>query len=304
MSQIVIFTLRTKGLKMDFKDTFFSIKQSLKLKDGLLDFKQSRIMGIINVSPDSFYAGSRKTEAGDILKKASEMILQGTDILDVGAYSSRPGAENISEKEEMLRLEKALGPIREFHPDVLISVDTFRAGIARRVVKDFAVDLINDISGGDLDKGMFPAIAELGVPYIIMHMKGNPSNMQDKAEYSDVVREIIRTFSEKISRLNLLGVKDIIIDPGFGFAKNIDHNFEILRQLEAFQIFSQPLMIGISRKSMIYKTLNISPSESLNGSSVLHTIALGKGANILRVHDVREAKEAILLVERTRMPGN
>jgi len=289
---------------MDFKDTSFSIKQSLKIRDKLLDFNRSRIMGIVNVSPDSFYAGSRKTETDEILEQVSLMISQGTDILDIGAYSSRPGADHISEKEEIQRLEAALGPIRKLHPDIPISVDTFRAGIARRMVKDFGVDLINDISGGDLDKEMFPTMADLGVPYIIMHMKGSPADMQEKAKYSDVVGEIIHSFSEKINRLNLLGVKDIIIDPGFGFAKDVEHNFEILNRLEAFRIFPQPLMVGVSRKSMIYKTLNISPSESLNGSSVLHTIALTKGANILRVHDVREAKEAIQLVERTRMQGN
>lgn len=289
---------------MDFKDTSFSVKQSMKIRDKLLDFNLSRVMGVINVSPDSFYEGSRKTDTGELLEQVSGMISQGVDILDIGAYSSRPGAENISEKEEMHRLEAALVPIRKISPGIPISVDTFRAGIARKVVKDFDVDMINDISGGDLDREMFPAVAELGVPYVIMHMKGSPANMQEKAEYSDVVREIIHSFSEKIKRLNLLGVKDIIIDPGFGFAKNTDHNFEILNQLDAFRIFSQPLLVGISRKSMIHKTLDISPSESLNGSTVLHTIALMKGCNILRVHDVREAKEAIQLVERTGRGGN
>jgi len=291
-------------LKMESKDTFFSEKQSLKCRGRLLDFKQARIMGILNITPDSFYPGSRKTDPVNILDQASLMISEGADILDVGAYSSRPGGKDISVKEEMQRLDKALTLIRKSHPDVLVSVDTFRAGIARNVVRDFQVDIINDISGGDLDKEMFPAIADLGVAYVIMHMKGNPSNMQEKAEYEDIVREIILSFSEKISRLNLLGVKDIIIDPGFGFAKNMDHNFEILNQLEAFQIFTQPLLCGISRKSMIYKTLEGSPDDSLNGTSVLHTIALNKGANILRVHDVKEAKEAILLVERTRKSQN
>jgi len=284
---------------MEPKDTVFSVKQSLNCRGSLLDFKQAMIMGILNITPDSFYPGSRKTDKGSILEQAALMISEGTDILDVGAYSSRPGAEAISEKEEMKRLEKALGIIREEHPDILLSVDTFRSGIARRVVKDFAVDIINDISGGELDREMFPAIADLGAAYIIMHMKGNPSNMEKHAKYSDVLREIIQSLSEKISRLNLLGVNDIIIDPGFGFAKTIDHNFEILEQLDAFRIFPQPLMIGISRKSMIHRTLDISPNDALNGSTVLHTIALLKGANILRVHDVKEARETILLVKKT-----
>jgi len=281
------------------KDTFFSNKQSLNCRGRLLDFNTALVMGILNITPDSFYAGSRNTDPGKILEKAAEMIAQGADILDVGAYSSRPGAENVSEKEELLRLEAALKVIRSSFPDALLSVDTFRSAIARRVVKEFEVDMINDISGGDLDGEMFPTIADIQVPYIIMHMKGEPANMQEHAVYKDVVREIIRDFSEKINRLNRLGINDIIIDPGFGFAKTVDQNFDILRQLDAFHIFKQPLMAGISRKSMIYKTLEYEPEDALNGSTVLHTIALLKGANILRVHDVREAREAVLLVSKT-----
>ena len=231
------------------------------------------------------------------------MIGQGADILDIGAYSSRPGASAIGEEEELTRLAGALEIIRYNYPQVLISVDTFRSGIAKKVVGEFGVDMINDISGGEFDSEMFPTIASLQVPYTIMHMKGTPANMQEHAVYDNVVKEIVQYFSEKISRLNQLGVNDIIIDPGFGFAKTIDQNFEILRQLEAFGVFNQPLMVGISRKSMIYKTLDCSPQEALNGSTVLHTIALMKGANILRVHDVSEAQEAVVLVNETRDSG-
>jgi dihydropteroate synthase len=283
---------------MDSKDTFFSKKQSLCCRDRLVPFDRPLLMGILNITPDSFYSGSRVTDPGRILEHAGEMIRQGTDILDLGAYSSRPGAGDLSETEEMLRLEKALPVIREAFPGVLLSVDTFRSGVARRAVLDFGADIINDISGGDLDEDMFPAIAGLGVPYVVMHMKGRPSNMQKYAVYDDVVREIILDFSGKLNRLNRLGVKDIILDPGFGFAKTAGHNFQILRQLEDFHIFSQPLMAGLSRKSMIYRTLDISTDQALNGTTVLHTIALLKGVSILRVHDVRPAMEAILLVER------
>jgi dihydropteroate synthase len=196
----------------------------------------------------------------------------------------------------------ALDVIRSQHPDMLLSVDTFRAEMAMEVVKDYHVSMINDISGGDLDPEMFPAMATLQVPYVLMHMKGTPADMQDHASYEDVVKEIIYGFSEKIGQLNRLGVNDIIIDPGFGFAKTIEHNYQILRQLEAFHIFSQPLMVGLSRKSMVYRVLGRAPEEALNGSTVLHAIALMKGANILRVHDVKEAAETIKLVGKTFPP--
>ena len=286
-------------MKMNFKDTFFSNKHFLNCRGRLLQFDTAMVMGIINVTPDSFYRGSRYMDPGEILVRASEMIESGADMLDVGAYSSRPGAGDISETEEISRLEKVIPPIRESFPEVLLSVDTFRSNVARRVVADHDVNIINDISGGDLDENMFEVIAELQVPYVLMHMRGSPATMQNNTNYTDVTREIILSLSNKISLLNSLGVNDIIIDPGFGFAKTIDQNFEILRQLEAFQIFSQPLMTGTSRKSMIYKTLDCDSGEALNGSTVLHTIALLKGANILRVHDVKEAREAILLVKKT-----
>jgi dihydropteroate synthase len=288
---------------MEFKDTFFSEKQSMNCRGQLLSFEPALVMGILNITPDSFYAGSRKTIPGEILKKASQMIDEGADILDIGAYSSRPGSVDISEKEEYARLVTALGIVRKNYPEALISVDTFRSGIARKVVGEFGVDMINDISGGELDSEMFNTIASLQVPYTIMHMKGNPANMREHTAYDDVVKEIVNYFSEKIHHLNKLGINDIIIDPGFGFAKTIEQNFQILSQMQAFGIFKQPMMAGISRKSMIYKTLEGSPMEALNGSTVLHTIALMKGACILRVHDVKEAREAVLLVNRMMDSG-
>jgi dihydropteroate synthase len=284
---------------MSPKDTFFSHKQSLNIGGGILDFKQPRIMGIMNITPDSFYQGSRLMDPDEILKRANEMISEGADILDIGAYSSRPGSGGIPMEEEMQRLVMALDVIRQSYTDMLISVDTFRPEIASMAVNDFNVNMINDISGGDMDTGMYDTVADLQVPYIMMHMKGKPSDMQEHAEYADVVKEIILRFSEKLEQLNKLGVNDIIIDPGFGFAKTIEHNFQILQQLEAFNIFNQPLMVGISRKSMIYKVLGTHPAEALNGSTVLHTIALMKGANILRVHDVKEAHETIKLFGKT-----
>ena len=284
---------------MSSKDTFFSHKQSLNIGGRILDFKQPRIMGIMNITPDSFYQGSRLMDPEKILKRAKKMISEGADILDIGAYSSRPGSDGIPVKEEKQRLVVALEVIRQTFPDMLISVDTFRPEIASMAVNDFNVHMINDISGGDMDTGMYDTLAGLQVPYVMMHMKGKPSDMQDHADYSDVVKEIIFCFSEKLGQLNKLGINDIIIDPGFGFAKTILHNYQILKQLEAFHIFNQPLMVGISRKSMIYQVLDTHPSESLNGSTVLHTIALMKGANILRVHDVKEARETIKLFGKT-----
>lgn len=283
---------------MVFKDTFFSDKQSLNCRGQLIALNSPLIMGILNITPDSFYAGSRITEPGKILEVAAEMIDQGADLLDIGASSSRPGAREIPVKEEMKRLETALKVVRKEFPNLLLSVDTYRSEIARRVVEDFGVNMINDISGGGMDREMFPVVADLQVPYILMHMRGRPENMQKHTVYNDVVREVIRDLSGKVGRLNRMGVNDIIIDPGFGFAKNVEQNFKLLNRLEAFRIFLQPLMVGLSRKSMIYRTLDTGPEDALNGSTVLHTIALMKGADILRVHDVREAREAVMLVQK------
>jgi dihydropteroate synthase len=288
---------------MDFKDTFFSDTRSINIRGRLMYFQPALIMGILNITPDSFYAGSRLNDPAAIRRKAAEMIDAGAEIIDVGAWSSRPGAGDIPEKEELSRLDTALAVIRESFPGIIISVDTCRSAVARKVVKEYGVDMINDVSGGNLDQEMFTTVADLGVPYVLMHMKGHPSDMQEHAVYKDVVREIIHCLSEKVGRLNRLGVNDVIIDPGFGFAKTTDHNFEILNRLESFRIFNQPLLVGLSRKSMVYRTLECTPDEALNGSTVLHTIALMKGADILRVHDVREARESLVLYRKMMEAG-
>lgn len=289
---------------MDFKDTSFSKKQSLQCRGRLIRFDRPLLMGVLNITPDSFYSGSRILDPEKLREKAVQMTEEGADILDVGAYSSRPGARDIPETEELSRLEKALPVIRKASPEPLLSVDTFRHRVAERAVREFGADIINDVSGGNLDSDMFDTVARLGVPYVLMHMRGTPANMQEHAVYKDVVNEIMLDFSGRINRLNRLGVKDIIIDPGFGFAKTVDHNFQILSRLGAFRIFQQPIMTGLSRKSMIYKTLDTTAEDALNGTTVLHALALMKGTNILRVHDVRPAREAILLVSRMLEAGS
>ncbi len=279
------------------KDTFFSIKPSLNCRGRILTFERPRVMGILNITPDSFYRESRISNTDSIREQAGRMLREGASILDIGAVSTRPGAGEISVKQELDRLRPALETIRKAYPEAILSVDTYRSEIARRVVEDYAVDMINDVSGGQMDGDMFGTIADLQVPYILMHMKGKPADMQKHALYKDVVKEILAYFSAGVAALNSLGVNDLIIDPGFGFAKTIKQNYEILGRLDAFHMLELPLLVGISRKSMIYKTLGISASEALNGSTALHTIALMMGANIIRVHDVREAMETIVLLE-------
>ena len=264
----------------------------------LIDLSVPRIMGVLNITPDSFYAGSRLENETEILRRASEMLKSGADILDIGGYSSRPGADDITEEEELERVTGALRNLRREFPSAILSLDTFRSSIADICISEYGVDIINDISGGSLDSAMFGTIAKHNVPYIIMHMKGNPQNMQKNPFYEDIMTEIIRWFSEKKRELVLKGVKDIIIDPGFGFGKTIEHNFIMLNNLERFSILDLPVLAGLSRKSMIWKILGIGPEESLNGTTVLNTIALMKGISILRVHDVAEAVEAVRLVSR------
>jgi dihydropteroate synthase len=266
----------------------------------LLDLGIPRVMGVLNITPDSFYSGSRVNSDSEILKRAAEMIESGADMLDVGAYSSRPGAEDITEKEELDRLIPALEILRREFPSVILSLDTFRSSIAESGIKHFGVNIINDISGGLLDERMFDIIERYNVPYIIMHMKGNPRTMHLNPVYNDLMAEIIKWFSGRKQELVLRGVRDIIIDPGFGFGKTIDHNFILLNKLERFSVLELPLMVGLSRKSMIWKTLGISPDESLNGTLVLNTVALMKGAGILRVHDVKEAVQAVKLLSRLK----
>ncbi|HRJ81833.1 MAG TPA: dihydropteroate synthase [Cyclobacteriaceae bacterium] len=251
-------------------------------------------MGVINVTPDSFYAGSRLMDEKEILKHAEKVLTEGASILDVGGYSSRPGAENISEQEEEHRVLSALQGIKKRFPEAILSIDTFRSGIARKAVL-LGADMINDISGGDLDADMFNTVAQLQVPYCCMHMKGNPETMNNLTQYSNLMHEIITYFHQKVAALQQAGVKDSIIDPGFGFAKTVEQNFQLMNNLHALKILEKPLMVGISRKSMIWKTLQSTPEHALNGTTALNMVALMKGASILRVHDVKEAAEAVKL---------
>lgn len=266
----------------------------------LLDLSVPRVMGIINVTPDSFYEGSRVEGEKAIVETAVEMIKDGASIIDVGGYSSRPYAREVTSEEEGNRVLSAIKLISAEIPDAVISIDTFRAGIARKAVLDCGAAMINDISGGEADKEMFSVVANLNVPYIMMHMQGMPGNMQNNPVYEDVVADILKWFGGKIVTLQQSGVKDIILDPGFGFGKTIKHNFEILQHFGDFSVAGLPLLAGISRKSMIWKTLEITPDEALNGTSVLNAVALLAGADILRVHDVREAVETVRLIEKLK----
>ena len=266
----------------------------------LMDLSEPQVMGILNVTPDSFYAGSRSETEKDIVQRLHQIIDEGASIIDIGGYSSRPNAEHISEEEEMNRLRNGLEIIRQHSPNAVVSVDTFRADVAKMCVEEYGVAIINDISAGQMDEQMFPTIAKLGVPYIIMHMKGTPQDMQVSPKYDHFLKEIFYYFSEKVQKLRDLGVKDIIIDPGFGFGKTLEHNYELMNHLEEFSLFELPLLVGVSRKSMIYKLLETTPEEALNGTTALHTIALLKGANILRVHDVKEAVESIKIVQKMK----
>ena len=266
----------------------------------LMDLSEPQVMGILNVTPDSFYAGSRSETEKDIVQRLHQIIDEGASIIDIGGYSSRPNAEHISAEEEMSRLRNGLEIIRKHSPNAVVSVDTFRADVAKMCVEEYGVAIINDISAGQMDEQMFPTIAKLGVPYIIMHMKGTPQDMQVSPKYDHFLKEIFYYFSEKVQKLRDLGVKDIIIDPGFGFGKTLEHNYELMNHLEEFSLFELPLLVGVSRKSMIYKLLGTTPEEALNGTTALHTIALLKGAHILRVHDVKEAVESIKIVQKMK----
>lgn len=272
---------------------------TMNLRGKLVELQRPWVMGILNVTPDSFYADSRTpmAEPERIAQRVRQILAEGADIIDVGAYSSRSGADDISPLEEMRRLEVALSTVREVAPEVYVSVDTFRSEVARQCVEHFGVDLINDISGGVLDRAMPKVVARLGVPYIIMHMKGNPETMQTAPEYQDVVAEVLEFLARQQQRFFDAGGKDVIIDPGFGFGKTLLHNYRLMDRLQDFHELHAPLLVGVSRKSMIYKLLETTPQEALNGTTVLHTIAMMKGAHILRVHDVQAAVEARTLVE-------
>lgn len=272
--------------------------QTLNIKGELISLEEPLVMGILNVTPDSFYEGSRKQTETDIRNRIEEILQEGGTIIDLGGYSSRPDAQDVSPEEEMERLCLALRILRDEYPKAMVSVDTFRADIARRCVEEYGAAIINDISGGELDAAMFPTIADLHIPYIIMHMRGTPKTMQQHCDYQNLTADILLYFSKKIEQLHLMGVNDVIIDPGFGFSKTLEQNYELMRHLADFSLFEKPLLVGISRKSMIYKLLGGTPAESLNGTTVLNTYALLNGANILRVHDVKAAVEAVRIFKQ------
>jgi dihydropteroate synthase len=257
-------------------------------------------MGILNTTPDSFFGGSRTQDVTKISERIKKMVVDGVDIIDVGAYSSRPQASVVSEQEEMSRLNIALEILVKDYPTVPISVDTFRSGVAKHVHTNFGVGIINDISGGTLDENMFDTVAQIGVAYILMHMRGNPATMQSLCIYNNVVSEVLDFLQKQTYELNQRGVTDVIIDPGFGFAKTTELNFTLLKNLEVFSTINAPLLVGLSRKSMIYKTLGIDPDNALTGTIAANFAALTKGAKILRVHDVKEAKETIAIFEALR----
>lgn len=283
------------------KDTFFQKKAIINAGGKLIDLTAPKVMGIINITPDSFYAESRKIAIADVLKQAEKMLADGAAFLDIGAYSSRPGAADISIQEETDRLLPAIEAIVASFPSAVISVDTFRAGVAEAAVMAGA-HIINDISGGELDADMFQSVARLQVPYVLMHMKGTPQTMNQLAQYDDVFGEVFDYFVKKIYRLKQLGVHDIILDPGFGFAKKAEHSYALMNRMQEFDVLQLPILVGISRKKMIYGLLNTTAGEALNGTIVLNTIALMKGASILRVHDVKEAVEAVKLYMALRRP--
>lgn len=288
-----IFT--TSIMKSMPENNFFSTQPLLNVKGKLLDMSQPRVMGVLNVTPDSFFDGGQYLSTDAVLLQVEKMLQDGATFIDVGGYSSRPGAEVVTPEEEIKRVVPAIRRIMKAFPDALISIDTFRSEVARAAVEEGAC-IINDVSGGEADARMFETVGTLHVPYILMHMRGTPQTMNQHTNYEDMLKEIAAYFQQRILSLQQQGVKDIILDPGIGFAKTVQQNFQLLQQLDYFRIFSQPKLIGVSRKSLIWRTLNITPEEALNGTSVLNTVALLKGASILRVHDVKEAVEVIKLI--------
>ena len=275
------------------------VQYTINVGGKLLDLGEPQVMGILNVTPDSFYGKSRKQSDEEIAARVRSVLQEGGSMIDIGAYSTRPGAADVPVETEMSRLRHGLGILRREAPDAIVSVDTFRADVARMCVEEYGVQIVNDISGGELDDRMFDTVAILGVPYILMHIKGNPQNMQDNPQYDDLMCEMLVYFGSKVQRLHEMGVKDIILDPGFGFAKTLDHNYELMNRMEDLKVLGLPLLVGVSRKSMIYRLLGTSPDEALNGTTALHAMSLLKGASILRVHDVREAVETVEIVKKT-----
>lgn len=272
----------------------------INTKGRLIDLEYPIVMGILNLTPDSFYANSRKQQIYEILKSVEKILLDGALILDIGAQSTRPNSKFLSPEIELERLIPPLSAINREFPETIISVDTFYADVAKYCVNECGVSIINDVSGGELDSQMFSTVAELNVPYVLMHMRGTPQTMQQATDYDNLLEDISLYFSEKVRALRQMGVNDIILDPGFGFAKDVNQNYQLMNSLKFFQNFELPLLVGISRKSVVTKFLNVSVDEALNGTAVLNTFALLNGANILRVHDVREAVEAIKIVEKIK----
>ena len=276
------------------------LNRTINIKGELFSLDRPVVMGILNVTPDSFFAGSRKRTETEITTRIEEILAQGGDWIDIGGYSSRPDATPVTADEEMRRLELGLEILRHDYPSVPVSVDTFRADVARYCVEKYGVAMINDISAGELDPEMFRTVADLQVPYIMMHMRGTPQTMASLTDYTDLMDEIMLYFAEKVRQLRLMGVSDLILDPGFGFSKTLEQNYELMAHLREFGIFDLPILVGISRKRMIYQLLGGSPEESLNGTTALHTYALLNGADILRVHDVKEAVEAVRIVQKIK----
>ena len=282
------------------KEPFYARKKTITLDGRLIEIDHPMVMGILNVTPDSFYDGGKYVSNKAIIDRAAKILEEGGEIIDIGAYSTRPGARDIPVMEEAEKLKSAVSLVRKEFPDAIISIDTFRASVAREIINEAGPCIINDISGGTMDDKMFETVAELGVPYIMMHIQGTPQTMQQNPQYDDVVQEILMFFAERVQQLKLLGVKDVILDPGFGFGKTIDHNFDLMNRLDSFGLFQFPLLVGVSRKSMIWKFLGTSAAESLNGTTVLNTVALLGGADILRVHDVKEAVETIKIYSKLK----
>ncbi len=279
---------------------FLKRKNTVSLNGKILDISHPIVMGILNVTPDSFFDGGKYKTEKKVLKRAEDILEQGGSVIDIGALSTQPGSEAISTKEEIDRLLPAVKAVRKNFPDAFVSIDTYRSWVALKVIEDCGPCMVNDVSGGNFDAHMFDTIGKLGVPYILMHMQGTPLKMQENPEYEDIIRDISLFFTEKVKRLTKAGVKDVIIDPGFGFGKTLEHNYELLNRLDSFKVFQLPLLVGVSRKSMISKLLKSNPDEALNGTSVVNTLALMGGADILRVHDVKEAVEVVRIFEKVR----
>lgn len=279
---------------------FLKRKNTVVLNGKILDLSHPIVMGILNVTPDSFFDGGKYKTEKKVLKRAEDILEQGGSIIDIGALSTQPGADAISTKEEIDRLLPAVKAVKKNFPNAFISIDTYRSWVALKVIEDCGPCMVNDVSGGNFDPHMFDTVGKLGVPYILMHMQGTPLKMQENPEYEDIIREISLFFTERVKQLTKAGVKDVIIDPGFGFGKTLEHNYELLNRLDSFKVFQLPLLVGVSRKSMIYKLLKSNPEEALNGTSVVNTLALMGGTDILRVHDVKEAVEAVRIFEKVR----